>query len=214
MLKMLKEAGEKTKGIKIISSGTSAVSGQRASRNAIQVMQEKDIDIRNHQAKPLTPGLIKEADLILAMTRNHKSQVLQMSPDAHDKTYTLKEYASKLGNYGEISDEIIKLQRIIERKKADFFREYEVQIKYLRDQRHELLANLQQVDDQIKELEVKMTKAISKEQRELIYLQDKLPSVDISDPFGQPMGSYRECAKEIEEELKIILKKLLQSIKD
>jgi len=213
MCKMLTEAGEKVQGIRVISAGTSAVKGQRASKNAVQVMQEKDLDISSHQARPLTPELVQQADLILTMTRNHKAQVLQLAPDAKEKTYSLKEYAGRLGNSGEISDEIEKLQRIIERKKADFYRDYEEEIKALRNQRYELMSKLQQVDDKIKELEIKMAKAVVNEQRELVYLQDKISSVDISDPFGQPMWIYRECAKEIEEELKIVLNKLLEDLK-
>jgi len=212
MKKLLEDAGGNIHGIRVLSAGTSAMKGERAARSAIQVMQEKNIDIRGHQATPLTKELIQKSDLILTMTRNHKSQVLLMEPRAEDKTYTLKEYASKLGSYGEISDEIDKLLRLIDRKKVDFFKAYEEEISSLRNQRYELMSKLQQVDDRIKELEIKMAQTVANEQREVVYLQDKLPSVDISDPFGQPLGIYRECAKELEEELKVILFKLTKDL--
>jgi|GEM_PF-666524 len=161
MLNLLKEVGEKTEGIKIISAGTSAVKGQRASKNAILVMREKDIDINGHEAMPLTRELVDEADLILVMTQSHKFWVMQMSKDAHNKTYTLKEYAvrSRSTDVGELAGDIVRSSG-----------------------------------------------------RECPH--DRLASLDISDPFGLDLGSYRECAKEIEEELRIILRKLLEDMKD
>jgi protein-tyrosine-phosphatase len=144
MGKLLEDAGKKVEGIRVISAGTSAVKGQRASKNAIHVMQERKIDISNHQARPLTPRLIEEADLILTMTRNHRESVLRMVPKAKGKTFTLKEYAGRLGNQGNIISEI--------------------------------------------------------------------EGLDILDPFGQPPAIYRECAKEIEEELKIVLENIIKDL--
>ncbi|SHK19789.1 protein-tyrosine phosphatase [Geosporobacter subterraneus DSM 17957] len=208
--RMLENAGESLQGIRVISAGTAALKGQRASNNATQVMREWCIDLRHHQARPLTKELIQEADLILTMTRNHKQQVLNLDPTAEQKTYTLKEYTSFLGDDKEIILEIEKLRRTIQHKKAEFFREYEEEITTLRNRRIELQNQLQAVDDRIRELEIEMAKTIANEQRELVYLEDKLPSVDIMDPFGQPAWVYRECAKEIEEALKVVLQKLLE----
>lgn len=159
LLKLFKDAGEKTEGIKVISAGTSAVKGQRASKNAILVMQEKDIDIKGHEATPLTRELVDEADLILAMTQSHKFRVMQMSKDAHNKTYTLKEYVVRSTDVGELTSDIVRFSGTAS-------------------------------------------------------TNDRWISPDISDPFGQPLGLYRACANEIEEDLKIILKKLLEGMED
>ncbi|WZL73596.1 hypothetical protein QBE52_02360 [Clostridiaceae bacterium 35-E11] len=209
--KMLEEAGEKTKNVEVISAGTAAVEGQKVSKNAVQVMREKGINVDDYQATILTPQLIEEADLILTMTRNHKEQVLKMVPTAQEKTHTVKEYATRLGDYDEIVGEIEKLQRITQRKKVEFYEEYEDEIVKLRNERYELTARLQVVEDKIRELERKMAKAVENEQREIVYLQDKLPTVDILDPFGQPAWIYRECATEIEEALKVVVEKLMKS---
>lgn len=211
MRKMLEEAGEKAKGIKVISAGTAAAKGQKASKHAIQVMQEKNIDLHGHRAAMLTEELVHQADLILTMTRNHKAQVLSMVPEAAHKTFTLKEYAGRLGDDKEIIGEIEKLQGIIQKKKIEFYKKYEDEIIRLRNQRKELMDRIRGIDDRIKELEHEMAKTVENEQREVIYLQDKLPSVDILDPFGQPTWVYRECAKEIEEALKIIVRKITEN---
>lgn len=129
---MLREAGEKTKGVKVISAGTGAFLGQRASENAVKAMKEKGIDLKSHRSTPLTLELVDQADLILTMTKNHKEQILRVSPRAMDKTYTLKEYGGSLKN------------------------------------------------------------------------------TDILDPFGQSINVYRECGKEIEEALKIVVSKIME----
>ena len=211
--KMLEDAGKAVQGIRVISAGTSALKGQRASNHAAQVMREWRLDLRSHQARPLTKALIQASDRIFTMTRNHKQQVLNLDPSAEQKTYTLKEYAGYLGDDRGIIAEIEKLRRMIQHKKADFFRQYEKEITELRNRRAELQDQLQAVDDRIKELEVEMAKTVSQEQREVVYLEDKLPSVDVTDPFGQPAWVYRECAKEIEEALKVVLQKLLEEEK-
>lgn len=208
--KMLEDLGEKTKGIRVISAGTAALKGQKVSPNAISVMQEKNIEINSHRATPLSQELIGEADLILSMTRNHKEQVLKMDSNAIHKTYTLKEYGSRLGDYEEIVEEIEKLQRIIKKKKNAFYEEYEKEIIDLRNQRYEWMSKLQGVEDRIRELEMHMGRKVENEQREVVYLEDKLPCVDILDPFGQPTYVYRECAKEIEEALKVVVKKIME----
>ena len=208
MRKMLEDAGEGTKGIRVISAGTAAAKGQGASKHAIQVMQEKNIDLHKHRATPLTKALIDQADLILTMTRNHKFQVLSIAPDASQRTFTLKEYAGRFGDDKEIMTEIEKLQGIIQKKKVDFYRKYEDEIIPLRNEKKNLMDRLQVIDDRIKELEKEMAKTLENEQREVTYLQDMLPSVDVLDPFGQPSWIYRECAKEIEEGLKVIIQKI------
>lgn len=90
---MLKSKENSFKSINVISAGTCAWEGDNASQHAIKVLKEKDIDIEDHRSTPLTPKLIKEADLILTMTLNHKMAILHMCPKAKDKVFTLKEYA-------------------------------------------------------------------------------------------------------------------------
>ncbi|MFZ5968876.1 MAG: protein tyrosine phosphatase [Bacillota bacterium] len=208
MKKKLEEICETTRGIKVISAGTSAMKGAQASKNAIQVMRERNIDLNRHQATPLTKELIMEADVIFTMTRNHKDQVLRMEPEAKNKTFTLKEYTSSVGNDQEIQGEIDKLHQLIKRKKTAFYEKNEKEILRLRNERQVLIKQLETIDDEIKKLENDMMKSINNEQREVVYLQDKLPSVDIVDPFGQPAWVYRECAKEIEEALKVVVEKI------
>ena len=89
---IIKKSDEKYE-VNIKSAGVFAMPGSPASRNAIEVLKEDNIDLSNHKSTVLTQYEIDEADLILTMTRSHKDLVLQMAPYAEDKIYMLNEYA-------------------------------------------------------------------------------------------------------------------------
>lgn len=89
---MLKNRSDIQSEIKVISAGTSAWNGDRASQYAIAVLKEKGIDLQEHRSTALTLDLIENADLILTMTSSHKAAVLNLCPEAHEKVFTLKEY--------------------------------------------------------------------------------------------------------------------------
>lgn len=147
---LLKKKDMALENINIISAGTCAWEGYGASPQAIDVLKEKDIDISSHRSTPLTPKLIKDSDLILTMTYNHKLAVLHMCPKAKEKVYTLKEYVSKDNGKSHVSD---------------------------------------------------------------IYFEDSnYEKYDIKDPYGQNVEVYRQSAKEIEENLIILLEKIIQNI--
>ena len=93
---------EKYKDIIVESAGVFAFDGSSASREAIYVMQMRGIDLKYHKARSITPDIIKNADLILTMTENHKNAVIDINKSANMKTFTLKEYAS--GEKGDILD--------------------------------------------------------------------------------------------------------------
>jgi len=60
---------ERLDHIQITSAGTAAITGLTATNNAIRASAEHGIDISSHRSKPLTAGLVREADLILTMER-------------------------------------------------------------------------------------------------------------------------------------------------
>ncbi len=77
------------------SAGVFALEGATASDGAIRAMEEMGIDIKAHRAQRLVPSMIREADIIFAMTRSHKDAILSIVPSAAAKTYTLAEYGGK-----------------------------------------------------------------------------------------------------------------------
>lgn len=65
----------------------------QASPNSISEMHERGIDITGHVSAQLTLDDIKNADLILAMTTEHKNAIIKACPEAHKKVFTLGEYS-------------------------------------------------------------------------------------------------------------------------
>ena len=60
-------------------------------QTVIAAMHELDLDVSAHASQPLRTSLVSEADLVLAMTRDHVWGVLARDPDADDRTFLLEE---------------------------------------------------------------------------------------------------------------------------
>ncbi len=83
------------KKVKIESAGTLGLVGSPATPMAIQVAQEKGVDISSHQSKALTKELVASADLIIVMANHHKEFIRNNFPDFIDKVYLLTEFGSE-----------------------------------------------------------------------------------------------------------------------
>ncbi|AKL93722.1 protein-tyrosine-phosphatase YwlE [Clostridium aceticum] len=207
---LLKDLLEKygLENVRVLSAGTAAVKGDRASRASVEIMRERDLCLQEHRARPLTKALIEEADLILTMTANHKKTVLDMLPEAREKVYTLKEYVNGGEKMEDVLDAINRVYQKIEEKKQRFLMENHKKLKVLKEKREELLRELKTVEQQVIKIEGEFQETIAEEEDRLIQLKGQVPDLDIVDPFGQPMEVYRSSAQEIEEHLKKLLKKI------
>lgn len=126
---ILKEmAEEKGLDIEVDSAGIFAFAGDRASREAIEVLKDKALDISHHRSKLVTDKLLEEADLVLTMTFSHKETLLFKHPFVSGKIYTLKEYAydiaedvhdpygRRLKAYYEVENELRKvLEKVLDK---------------------------------------------------------------------------------------------------
>ena len=50
-------------------------------------------DARAHRARKVTVDLLREADLVLAMTREHRRKLVELSPSIIRRTFTMREFA-------------------------------------------------------------------------------------------------------------------------
>ena len=73
------------------SAGTIAIDGAPAMPESIEAARERGVDIRTHTARPLTPELIDDADLVVTMAAEHRDEVRRLVPGAVPRTFTLKE---------------------------------------------------------------------------------------------------------------------------
>ncbi|ACL70542.1 ribose 5-phosphate isomerase B [Halothermothrix orenii] len=101
--KMLSQNKDLNKKWEIDSAGIAAFPGGKASDNAVRVLGEEGIDLTGHLSKQVDGDLIKDVDIILTMTINHKDMLLDNFPEAKGKVYTLKEFAGQAEN-PDVSD--------------------------------------------------------------------------------------------------------------
>ena len=94
---------QKNLNIEVYSAGIFAQTGEHASYNSIAIMKEYDVDITLHKATSVDESNIKEIDLILCATKNHKAELQARYSDLKDKIFTMKEYAG-IDNNGKDMD--------------------------------------------------------------------------------------------------------------
>lgn len=67
------------------SAGTSATEGCGASENTIRVLDELDVNLRNHRSRKLSSELLEWADLVIAMTQSHLAIIQRLSSTIEKK---------------------------------------------------------------------------------------------------------------------------------
>jgi len=83
------EADLERKGISVLSAGTYAMPGMRATPQAVDAVKDMGGDLSRHRSRPLTVELIHQADVIYTMGRGHAQAVKSLVPSAADKVETL-----------------------------------------------------------------------------------------------------------------------------
>jgi protein-tyrosine phosphatase len=76
-------------GVAVLSAGLSAMFGGRAAPEAVATMAREGLDLASHVSQPLTEQLVKNADLVLAMTRSHRDAILNQWPDCSGRVHLL-----------------------------------------------------------------------------------------------------------------------------
>ena len=94
--------GRGLKDVEFSSAGTSAFGGAGASEGAILVGVERGLDLGSHRSRPLTPGLVKESDLILGLSEQHVSTAIAMG--GAGKTFLLDDFASRGVSTNAVAD--------------------------------------------------------------------------------------------------------------
>lgn len=91
----------KLEGITVSSAGTGAELGSPASAGSKSVLLESE-DLKDHRARQVDDAILKEAGLVLTMTRAHKDLLQAQYPAEATKIYTLMGYS--LGKDEDIPD--------------------------------------------------------------------------------------------------------------
>jgi protein-tyrosine phosphatase len=82
--------------VSVRSAGIAA--GRYLSPETIETATEKGLDAETLRPTQLTAEMLREADLIVTMTRDHAAEVLDLAPEVAEKTFTLKELSTLLAS--------------------------------------------------------------------------------------------------------------------
>jgi tRNA threonylcarbamoyl adenosine modification protein (Sua5/YciO/YrdC/YwlC family) len=69
-------------GFVVMSAGIAAMPGGRAAAEAHNVMSERGLDLQSHESQSLTDMLVRNADLLITMTRSHRHAIVAEWPEA------------------------------------------------------------------------------------------------------------------------------------
>lgn len=77
------------RGFSVRSAGLAAFEGAPASRESVELLHERGIDLSDHQSRRVSANLLLDADYILTMTRMHRETILQSYPELADRVRTI-----------------------------------------------------------------------------------------------------------------------------
>ena len=76
-----------TSEIEVFSAGTNVKSNSGATKEAIKVMENFDIDLSNHTTHLLDKETVEKAELIVVMTRPHELSISKIQQQARNRTF-------------------------------------------------------------------------------------------------------------------------------
>lgn len=82
------------------SAGTRPLEGQPMSGVMAGLLNSAGIATEGFAARRLTPALLRQADLVLTMTRRHRGEAAETWPGCVRRVFTLLEFAELLGEVG------------------------------------------------------------------------------------------------------------------
>ena len=82
--------------VDVASAGVGALVGAPVSPPMADLLEQAGIGTQGFAARQLTRDLVREASLVLALTRRHRSAVVRLEPAALRRTFTLRELARLL----------------------------------------------------------------------------------------------------------------------
>ena len=93
--KALQESSVKKK-IKLFSAGISAMDGDKASDNSIEVCREIGIDLNDHRSSALTLATLQNASAVFCMTESHRA-LMQMYFDLPENSpvFLMREFVEQ-----------------------------------------------------------------------------------------------------------------------
>ena len=111
---LLRHALREQEEITVESAGLGAMVGHAASEHAVDLLDERGIDISSHRARQLTPEMVGTADLVLVMESRHKKSIETADAAVRGKVFRLGEWRD-----AEINDPYRQSRAVYEGVLAD-----------------------------------------------------------------------------------------------
>ena len=92
------------KGWIAASAGVAAWGGAPPTPEAVEAMREIGVDISAHRSRALSRQMVAEANVVLAMTEEHRREIERRFPEARGKTFLLNGFG--LGEARDIADPV------------------------------------------------------------------------------------------------------------
>jgi protein-tyrosine-phosphatase len=83
------------------SAGTWSLENNPASGNAVIAMAQRGIDLSKHRGRTITRQMVESADVIIAMTRDHRDAMLSEFPDQRAKIHLMGELKDRVFDVGD-----------------------------------------------------------------------------------------------------------------
>jgi protein-tyrosine phosphatase len=93
----------RNQGLEARSAGILAFVGSPATKEVETVLRERDIDISGHRSDYISQEILRWADHILVMSKDHEEYISEYFPEYNYKLNLLTEF---VGESGEIDDPI------------------------------------------------------------------------------------------------------------
>jgi protein-tyrosine-phosphatase len=90
--------------LEALSAGVSATDDAPASTGARVAARDAGLELEGHRAQLLTRPLILAARLVLTMGRQHRDFARVLAPEAADRIFVLREYATRGADTGDVRD--------------------------------------------------------------------------------------------------------------
>ena len=121
-------------GFDVTSAGVAAMVGHPMAPESAVYLEPAGTSADGFQARQLTPAIVDESDLVLTATKAIRSRVLEDSPGALRRTFTVLEFAALLEVIGPDPDPAVLVRTAAEERSRAALDDYDIPDPYGRDE--------------------------------------------------------------------------------
>lgn len=123
---------------KAVSAGVAAADGYAASKEAVDALNELDVDLSGHQSQMLRESIVDSAELIVVMTQGHRQEIQRRFPQAFGRVFLLHDFSGAKGD--DVLDPIGGSIHVYRQVRDEIEHAILDLILYLRDRENEQLS--------------------------------------------------------------------------